>query len=252
MQLSIWDYTSTTSSFDSTTDRNINMIKFVFIGDRAVGKTSILVTYTTNGYPSEYVPTAFDNYSVIVTVDNHLTRLQLCDTAGQDDFDSLRPLCYPRADVFLLCFSVVCPTSFYNITKKWIPEVRKHCPTAPVLLVGTQCDLRTDVKVLIALDYYHERPINEYEARELAQRVSAVGYIECSALTEKNLKEVFDTAVWTTLENNRCSGVLTPDCWNRISLLSFSDSTSVPVPCSARLTLGDKFKKWWGKFCCFS
>ncbi|KAH7973043.1 hypothetical protein HPB52_020767 [Rhipicephalus sanguineus] len=63
-----------------------------------------------------------------------------------DDFDSLRPLCYPNAAVLLLCFSVVCPTSFQNASQKWLPELRRHCPDAPIVLVGTQCDLRTDVK----------------------------------------------------------------------------------------------------------
>ena len=65
----------------------------------------------------------------------------------QEEFDKLRPLCYTSADVFLLCFSVVSPTSFQNVPEKWVPEIRKHVPFAPLILVGTQCDLREDVKV---------------------------------------------------------------------------------------------------------
>lgn len=65
----------------------------------------------------------------------------------QDEFDKLRPLCYTSADVFLLCFSVVSPASFQNVPEKWVPEIRRHAPTAPLVLVGTQCDLREDVKV---------------------------------------------------------------------------------------------------------
>ncbi|XP_076318371.1 cell division control protein 42 homolog isoform X2 [Tachypleus tridentatus] len=197
----------TLSDMESTNGNNstttANKMKCVLVGDGAVGKTSLIVSYTTNGYPTEYVPTAFDNYSVVVTVDNQPIRLQLCDTAGQDDFDSLRPLCYPNTNVFLLCFSVVCPTSFHNIKEKWLPEIRKHCPFAPVLLVGTQCDLRTDVKVLIELAKYDEQPVTEQEARQLSQLMRSVGYIECSALTQKNLKEVFDTAILTALQNSR-------------------------------------------------
>lgn len=70
----------------------------------------------------------------------------------QEDFDRLRSLCYPDTDVFLACFSVVQPSSFQNITEKWLPEIRTHNPQAPVLLVGTQADLRDDVNVLIQLD----------------------------------------------------------------------------------------------------
>lgn len=70
-----------------------------------------------------------------------------CPDLAQEEFDKLRPLCYTSADVFLLCFSVVSPTSFQNVPEKWVPEVRKHVPYAPLILVGTQCDLREDVKV---------------------------------------------------------------------------------------------------------
>lgn len=65
----------------------------------------------------------------------------------QDEFDKLRPLCYTSVDVFLLCFSVVNPASFQNVPEKWVPEIRKHAPLTPLILVGTQCDLREDVKV---------------------------------------------------------------------------------------------------------
>lgn len=72
----------------------------------------------------------------------------LVSTLLQDEFDKLRPLCYTSADVFLLCFSVVSPVSFQNIPEKWVQEIRRHAPFAPIILVGTQCDLREDVKVL--------------------------------------------------------------------------------------------------------
>lgn len=175
-------------------------LKCVLVGDGSVGKTSLIVSYTTNGYPTEYVPTAFDNYNVVVNVDNQPIRLQLCDTAGQDDFDSLRPLCYPGTDVFLVCFSVVSPTSFHNVKEKWLQELKHHNPRAPIVLVGTQSDLRTDVKVLIELAQYREQPVSEVAARRLAHQIGAVRYVESSALTQRNLKEVFDQAILAALE----------------------------------------------------
>ena len=63
-------------------------------------------------------------------------------TAGGEDYDRLRPLSYPQTDIFLLAFSVKSPTSFANIKEKYAHEVRQHCPNAPVLLLGLQCDLR--------------------------------------------------------------------------------------------------------------
>lgn len=92
-----------------------HLLQCVFVGDGAVGKTSLIISYTTNGYPSEYVPTAIDTYHAVVHVDGQPLTLELCDTPGQDDFDTLRPLVYPSTDVFLLCFSVVMPSTFQNV-----------------------------------------------------------------------------------------------------------------------------------------
>ncbi|KFQ78032.1 Rho-related GTP-binding protein RhoV, partial [Phoenicopterus ruber ruber] len=139
--------------------------------------------------------------TVQVLVDGAPVRIQLWDTAGQEDFDCLRSLCYPDTDVFLVCFSVVNPSSFQNITEKWIPEIRTHNPRAPVLLVGTQADLRDDVNVLISLDRYHVKPVPRPQAEGLADKIRAEAYLECSALTQKNLKEVFDMAIVSGVEH---------------------------------------------------
>lgn len=184
---------------------NGNKIKCVFIGDGAVGKTSLIISYTTNGYPNEYVPTAIDTYHAVVHVDGQPLTLELCDTPGQDDFDTLRPLVYPQTDVFLLCFSVALPSSFHNVREKWIPELRSCCGKVPVVLVGTQSDLREDAKTLVDLRQTKEQPVQENEARKLAQSLGCEMYVECSSLTQRNLKDVFDSAIVAgiTSRNNR-------------------------------------------------
>lgn len=78
----------------------------------------------------------FDNYSAQMCVDGQSVNLGLWDTAGQEDYDRLRPLSYPQTDVFVLCFSIVAPVSYDNVLTKWIPEIRHHCPDTPILLIG--------------------------------------------------------------------------------------------------------------------
>ena len=77
--------------------------------------------------------------------------MTLFDTAGQEDYDRLRPISYPDTNVFLVCFSVVRPTSFENVKEKWIPEIKHHCPKTPFLLVGTMLDCREDPEFISQL-----------------------------------------------------------------------------------------------------
>jgi len=175
-------------------------IKCVVVGDGAVGKTCLLISYTTNKFPSEYVPTVFDNYAVTVMIGGEPYTLGLFDTAGQEDYDRLRPLSYPQTDVFLVCFSVVSPASYENIREKWVPEIAHHCPKTPFLLVGTQADLRDDPIAVEKLARNKQKPISIDQAERLARDLKAVKYVECSALTQKGLKNVFDEAILAALE----------------------------------------------------
>jgi len=168
-------------------------VKCVVVGDGAVGKTSLLISYTENRFPVEYVPTVFDNFTTGVEVDGKLINFALWDTAGQEEYSRLRALSYPETDVFLLCFSVVSPSSFENIRTKWNPEVSHHCPEARLMLVGTKIDLREDKETL---DKLKKEKLPTYEdGVKLAQTIGAKMYLECSALTQEGLKRVFEEAI---------------------------------------------------------
>jgi len=125
--------------------------------------------------------------------------IQLFDTAGQEDYDRLRLIAYPNTDVFLVCFSIINPDSYDNVREKWVPEIQKHWGQAPFLLVGTQMDLRTDPATITNLEKKTKKPVSAEQGKRLASELGAVCYVECSALTQEGMKNVFDEALMAAL-----------------------------------------------------
>ena len=194
-------------------------IKCVVVGDGAVGKTCMLISYTTSAFPGEYIPTVFDNYSANMMLDGKPISLGLWDTAGQEDYDALRALSYALTDVFIICFSLVDRTSFENVQHKWYGEIECHRKNTgsnvPIILVGTKLDLREDKETLEKIKNRNKSVITYPEGLSKARHVGAVKYLECSALTTKGLKAVFDEAVRAALSSmeapekpHKCCSVL--------------------------------------------
>ena len=174
-------------------------MKYVPVGDGAAGKTCMLISYTTNCFPGEYVPTVFHNHTASVLIDGVPCTIGLWDTAGQEDYDRLRPRAYPETDVFLMCFGIDSPAAFENIRAKWWPEVSHHCPGIPLILVGLKLDLRDDKKTIQELSEKKLAPITYEQGMQMAKEIGALKYVECSALTQKGLKDVFDIAIVAAL-----------------------------------------------------
>jgi Ras-related C3 botulinum toxin substrate 1 len=177
----------------------MDSIKCVVVGDGAVGKTCMLISYANNQFPEDYVPTVFDNYTANVMVDNQAISLGLWDTAGQEDYDRLRPLAYPGTHVFLVCFSLVSPPSFQNVESKWWPELKHNAAETPIVLVGLKLDMRNDAKVVAGLKEKGITPITPEQGQKLAEKLGAAAYCECSAKTQEGLKESFDKAIQVVL-----------------------------------------------------
>lgn len=153
--------------------------------------------------------------------------------------------------MFLICFSVVSPTSFRNIRSKWLPEIQRYLGPGrrtPVILVGTQCDLRNDVSVLVELHRYNEHPVTEAEVRDLTQGIGAECYIECSALTQWNLKKVFDTAILAALNKNNVEAEKDVDqSPSTVNCTQFLKRTASRTKKEGKRIMP---RRSWKKYCC--
>ncbi|KAJ1676521.1 GTP-binding protein Rho1, partial [Spiromyces aspiralis] len=146
-----------------------------------------------------YVPTVFENYVADVEVDGRHVELALWDTAGQEDYDRLRPLSYPDSHVILICYAIDSPDSLENVQEKWISEVLHFCSGLPILLIGCKMDLRNDPRTIEALAKSGLSPVTEQQGMAVAQKIGAHKYIECSAKLNINVKDVFEAATRAAL-----------------------------------------------------
>ncbi|XP_054434251.1 transforming protein RhoA-like isoform X2 [Pteronotus mesoamericanus] len=157
--------------------------KLVIVGDGACGKTCLLIVFSKGEFPEEYVPTVFEN--------------------SVEDYDRLRSLSYPNTDVILMCFSIDSPDSLENIPEMWTPEVKHFCPNVPIILVGNKKDLRYSTRTRHKLARMNQEPVQPEEGRDMADRIGALGYTECSAKTKDGVREVFEMATRAALQARR-------------------------------------------------
>ncbi|KEF61563.1 GTP-binding protein rhoC [Exophiala aquamarina CBS 119918] len=174
--------------------------KFVVVGDGGCGKTCLLISYSQGYFPEKYVPTVFENY---ITQTTHkqtgkTVELALWDTAGQEEYDRLRPLSYPETDLLFVCFAIDCPNSLENVMDKWYPEVLHFCPTTPLILVGLKSDLRNKRTCIELLRTQGLTPVTPEQGQAVAKQMGA-SYIECSAKESRGIQEVFDQAIDTSI-----------------------------------------------------
>jgi len=168
--------------------------KLVIIGDGACGKTSLLSVFTLGYFPKRYIPTVFENYVTDCRVDGKLVQLALWDTAGQEDYERLRPLAYAKAHVILIGFSIDSPDSFENVKAKWAEEARDRCPSTPLILVGLKKDLRDDPQAIEEMRRKSQRFISQKDGMDMKEVIGARKYIECSSLTGDGVDDVFEAA----------------------------------------------------------
>ncbi|KAE9972985.1 hypothetical protein BLS_003808 [Venturia inaequalis] len=190
--------------------------KLVLLGDGACGKTSLLNVFTRGYFPTVYEPTVFENYVHDIFIDNTHVELSLWDTAGQEEFDRLRSLSYDNTHAIMLCFSVDSADSLENIETKWKQEIEENCPGVKLVLVALKCDLRerhAEDEDTAEAEREPKRPMIEYkQGLNVAQKIKALRYLECSAMKNRGVNEAFTEAARVALSVKNPGDTSRPSC----------------------------------------
>ncbi|XP_076115645.1 uncharacterized protein LOC143083262 [Mytilus galloprovincialis] len=172
-------------------------IKICIVGDGACGKSALLqamMKAEDNYFLNHYIPTVFENYTFMLNYHGVDTTLLLCDTAGQEDYDRLRPLSFLGTDIVLVAFAVVSPASFENVEEKWFPTVYHFLKNVPRILVGIKSDLRNDKTVLTQLKKMKQVPVQQNDIEKLCKKHN-LQYFETSAKTGDGVEACLLAAV---------------------------------------------------------
>ncbi|KKF92268.1 GTP-binding protein rhoC [Ceratocystis platani] len=184
---------------------------------------------TRSSEGTKYVPTVFENY---ITYPTHsesgkTVELALWDTAGQEEYDRLRPLSYPETDLIFVCFAIDCPNSLENVLDKWYPEVLHFCPYTPLVLVGLKSDLRFKKSCIEMLKTQGLTPVTQEQGMAVAKRMGAQ-YAECSSKEMIGVDEIFEQAINSVVANDRKTLEAELAKSGKSSKLPRSNTSSVP------------------------
>merc|ERR1712228_584189 len=172
-------YQAVMAAAGQSTVSALNKYKLVFLGEQAVGKTSVITRFMYDTFENNYQATiGIDFLSKTMYLEDRTVRLQLWDTAGQERFRSLIPSYIRDSTVAVVVYDVTNANSFHQ-TSKWIDDVRtERGSDVIIMLVGNKTDLSD--KRQVSIDE------GERKAKELN-----VMFIETSAKTGYNVKQLF-------------------------------------------------------------
>jgi len=175
-------------------------MKCTVVGDSGCGKSSLLRAYTfpNQAFQKSYIPTSIEKFKTKVSRKGNDISIEFWDTGGHLDSNSLSKA-WEKTDCFLLCFNITAKESFDNIEVKWLREIQKSFPNAALYLVGCKSDLKEDKATIAKLKEKNQVPVSFKQAQDFAKKLSALGYLECSALSKTGVQEVFDEAITTII-----------------------------------------------------
>ena len=155
------------------------LLKYIIIGDPSVGKSNILLKYAHNKFTNEYQATIGVEFGAKnLTLDGKIFRIQIWDTAGQENFRSITRAYYKNSVCALVVYDITNRISFENV-QEWIDEVKSQTPKEILLvLVGNKIDLE------------NERVVSFDEGKKLSEDNDML-FFETSAKNGNGINDVF-------------------------------------------------------------
>ncbi|KAK0410654.1 hypothetical protein QR680_005257 [Steinernema hermaphroditum] len=155
--------------------------KVVVLGSGGVGKSALTVQFVSNTFIEKYDPTIEDFYRKEIEIDGQPCVLEILDTAGTEQFASMRDLYIKNGQGFVVVYSITSQQTFHDI-KSMRDQIVRGTEHVPILLVGNKCDLQ------------HQRQVRHEDGLALAEYWSSP-FVECSAKNSQNVNTVFSEIV---------------------------------------------------------
>jgi len=187
---------------------DLKEIRVVVVGDEKCGKTSLISRFISDHVPGVYKPTGFDKFFTAKELGGEIVNFTVWDTSGSTNYDSVRPLSYSEADIFIICFKISEPISLYNVKSHWIVEIQKHS-SAPIILCGCMADLRSDEATMAHLSRIGRSVVSLEQALAISSQIGARSYVETQSKDSYlETLEAFSIAAVTALESKRLRSML--------------------------------------------
>ena len=155
------------------------LFKYIIVGDPSVGKSNLLMKFAHNKFTDEYQATIGVEFGAKnIEFDNQIYRIQIWDTAGQENFRSITRAYYKNSVCAMVVYDITSRDSFEHV-QNWIEDIHNQSPkTVLIILVGNKIDLED------------KRVISYDEGNELAIKNGMI-FAETSAKTGDGIEEIF-------------------------------------------------------------
>ncbi len=167
-------------------NNNEKFAKIVIAGDGGVGKSTLVKRYIEGKYIPQTMTPGITFEVKRVPIGDTTVVLTIADVGGEHQFRFMLPMWVKGSEMILLTFDTTRYKSFANLTN-WLNEIRKLPHNTQIVLVGTK------------IDNHEKRTVSKEDALNFARKEGLLTYMEVSAKTGENVKELFEYVIMLLL-----------------------------------------------------